>query len=58
MQSLNGKVWHDAIEEKGNQMSLDEKKDVLHNRLRTKLEKELQDQEITIEDYKLKYEIS
>ena len=39
-------------------MSLDEKKDLVHNRLRSKLEKELQDQEITIENYKLKYEIS
>ena len=39
-------------------MSLDEKKDIVHNRLRSKLEKELQDQEIAIENYKLKYEIS
>ena len=35
-----------------------DKKEQVHGKLRAKLEKEIQEQQIAIEDYRLKYEIS
>ena len=60
LQSLNGQEWHDAIEATGGYQSLSiaDKKEQVHGKLRAKLEKEIQEQQIAIEDYRLKCEIS
>ena len=57
MQTLNGKVWQDAIESQMKQ-SVETKREFVQDKVRARLEKEVNEQQIAIEDYRLKYDIS
>ena len=56
MQSLNSPGWFDALDQQS-KMSMNDKREIVHGKVRAKLEKEVTEQQIAIEDYRLKYEI-
>ena len=55
---MNGQEWHDGIEATASHLSMEDKKEKVNGKLRTKMLKEINEQQIAIEDFRLKYELA